>query len=439
MPQTRKKLVNLPPRITQTAPACMAATTEKKACEACAIAKRRCGKETPHCLRCRTRGIECTYPPTKPTCFVLCGDDAFPFEHEILSSSTVPLSTCSLGLQSRVDNPRLSLDSDLPGLSSTFVEDQPASSWFTSPETWKIDRFLQVEHNQFTAVGLKRLMKMNHRWLSEWAEKGSNPFIHSQLYRTRFPRCVQDAYTILSCYLHKTVSNEKAIFQIIEDRAKQLLAEHGIPSVDSFQGNISASSFTLDSLEHIARVHALLIYQTLCLYDGDIRLRHVAESHIPVLNSWTQQMVDHASQAACLGASVISSAYQQSAVDFGQSYIALHENVLWYSWILAESIRRTWLVASGIQGTYLVFQRDRAVPCQGGMMFTTRQGVWEAQSALAWEKICSEVNVGLMQVAETDKLFTEVTPEDVNDFTMLILQATFGEERMERWGVRIQD
>ncbi|KAK9321361.1 hypothetical protein V1517DRAFT_262527, partial [Lipomyces orientalis] len=101
--------------------------------------------------------------------------------------------------------------------------------------------------------------------------KGSNPFIHSRLYRTRFPRCVQDAYTALSCYLHKTASNEDTIFQIIEDRAKHLLVEHGIPSADSLPEKVSSNSFTLDSLEHIARVQALLVYQILDLYDGDIR------------------------------------------------------------------------------------------------------------------------------------------------------------------------
>ena len=361
-------------------------------------------------------------------------------EHGVLPSSTSQLSTYSPGLQSReFDNTRLSLGLDLSGLSSDLFDHRPYSSWFTSPQTWKIDRSLKIEHTPSSIMGLKRLMKRMHRWLTEWVEKGSNPFIHSRLYRTRFPRCVQDAYTALSCYLHRTTSNEQAIFQIIEDRSKQLLVEHGIFLADSLVDNISSSSVTLDSLEHLARVQALLVYQVLCLYDGDIRLRHVAESRIPVLNSWTQQMVEHASHAVCLGGSVISSAHERTSVDFNLFDIAGCENLLWYSWILAESIRRTWLVACGIQGTYLIIQQGRANPCQGGMMFTTRQGVWETQSAPAWEKLCSEVNVGLMQVAEADKLFTEAAPEEVDDFTMLILQATFGEERMERWGIQIQD
>lgn len=393
-----------------------------------------------HCLRCRRRGIECTYPPAKPTCFVLCGgDDTFPVEHDIFPSSASQSSTYYPGLQTRVDNSRLPLGLDLSGFSSDLVDNRPYSSWFSSPETWKIDRFLQVEYNPVSIIGLKRLNTKIHRWLTEWVEKGSNPFIHSRLYRSRFPRCLQDAYTALSCYFHKTASNEQTIFQIIEARAKHLLVEHSIPSADSLLENINSSSITLDSLEHLARVQALLVYQVLCLYDGDIRLRHVAESNIPVLNSWMEQMVDHASHAVCLGGSVISSAHEQTAGGSSPSDIAHCENLLWYSWILAESIRRTWLVASGIQGAYLTIQQGRAIPCQGGMVFTTRQGVWEAKSARAWEKLCSEVNVGLMQVAEADKLFTEVAPEDVDDFTVLILQATFGEERIERWGIQIQD
>ncbi|KAK9355882.1 hypothetical protein V1523DRAFT_403749 [Lipomyces doorenjongii] len=413
----------------------MARVLETKACNACAMAKRRCGKQTPDCLRCRRRGIECTYPPTKPTCFVLCGgDDTFPVEHDILPYNP-QLSAYSPGIQTRgADDARLSLGLDFPGLSSGLVDNQLTSCWFTSLETWKINRFPQAEQNLSGIIDLKRHIITIHRWLTQWVEKGSNPFIHSRLYRNRFPRCVQDAYTALSCYLHKTASNEQTIFQIIADRAQQLV-ENGIPSADSSLENISTSSLTLDSLEHIARVQALLVYQVLGLYDGDIRLRHLAETHIPVLNSWMQQMVEHASQAVCLGGSIISSAHEQTAVGFGLSDIAHCENLLWYSWILAESIRRTWVIASGIQAIYLMIKQGGEVPCQGGMMFTTRQGVWEAQSALAWEKLCSEVNVGLIQMAEADKLFTEVAPEDVNDFSKVILEATFGVERMERWGV----
>ncbi|KAK9366213.1 hypothetical protein V1509DRAFT_296927 [Lipomyces kononenkoae] len=417
----------------------MARVFETRACEACAVAKRKCGKQTPRCLRCRRQGIECRYPPTKPTSFVLYGDVTFPVEHDFLTCSTPKSSAYnnSPGLQTRgADDAPLFLGLDPFEFSNGLIDNQLASSWFTSPETWEIGGF-PSEGNSFNNIELKRRIVKIRRWLRQWIEEGSNPFIHSQLYRTRFPRCVQDAYMTLSCYLHKTASNEQIIFQIIEDRANLLLEEYGIPSTDSALENISTSSVTLDALEHIARVQALLVYQVIGLYDGDIRLRHLAERRIPVLKNWIQKMVDHASQAMCLGSSVISSTQEQAAGDFILSNVPSCENDLWYSWIVAESIRRTWVVASGVQVIYSTIQQGQMPPCKG-IMFTTRQGVWEAKSALAWEKLCSEVNVGLIQMAEADKLLIEAAPEDVNDFAWEILEAKFGVERMERWGAQMQ-
>ena len=72
-------------------------------------------------------------------------------------------------------------------------------------------------------------------------------------------------------------------------------------------------------------------------------------------------------------------------------------------------------------------------------MLATRQGFREAQSAVAWEKLCSEVHVGLMQMGEADRFFAEVALEEVNEFTKAILEVTYGRERMERWGVQTED
>lgn len=410
---------------------------ETKACGACARTKRKCGKQTPHCLRCRTRRIECVYPPTKPTHFVLYKDDKLGAEDSVLPYHTPDSSSSSPVLQTRPDHDiTLSLGLDIPRLSGGLDNSHLASNWFTSPETWEVYRFPQLEDSTFSDVGLKRHIRRIHRWLSQWVTKGSNPFIHFRLYRTRFPKCVQDAYTTLSCYLQKTAANERTVFRIIEDRTKQLLVENKVLPAGSLD-SLRTNSASLDSLEHVARVQALMVYQFLGLYDGDIRLRHLAESNIPILNSWKEQMIEHATRAVCLGESIMSSNDEQMSLSMSLTDIAHYENLLWYSWILAESMRRTWVMANGIQAIYLMTQQN--LPCQGCLMFTTRKGVWEAQSAIVWEKLCSEVNVGLMQIKDSDKLFAEVAPENVNDFTKALLEATYGIERMERWGVQIED
>jgi hypothetical protein len=128
---------------------------------------------------------------------------------------------------------------------------------------------------RFTTLDLSRLLRQVVAWLTDWVEQGRNPFIHRQLYRYRMPLCVQDAFMSLSAYLSKTSANENIIYRIIEDRVMQLVAE-GIPS-------LGASPQSVDTLEHLGRIEALLVYQCVGLYDGNVRLRYLAEQHIPVL------------------------------------------------------------------------------------------------------------------------------------------------------------
>lgn len=106
-------------------------------------------------------------------------------------------------------------------------------------------------------------------------------------------------------------SNQQTILQIVEERATKLVAEHSVPFAHYCSENLNSTAGSLDSFEHIARVQALLIYQVLCLYDGDIRLRHIAETHISVLYGWMEQMVEQASSAVCLGSSIVSFAREQ--------------------------------------------------------------------------------------------------------------------------------
>ncbi|THC94936.1 hypothetical protein EYZ11_005575 [Aspergillus tanneri] len=54
--------------------------------------------------------------------------------------------------------------------------------------------------------------------------------------------------------------------------------------------------------------------------------------------------------------------------------------VLWHAWILAESVRRTWLVAQMLHAIYVTMQHPVA-DCPGGITFTVRRGAWEASSA----------------------------------------------------------
>jgi hypothetical protein len=295
---------------------------------------------------------------------------------------------------------------------------------------------LNIDVSQFSSSILKRYPKEVHRWLSQWVSEGANPFIHRALYQHRFPRCVQDAYMALSLFTSKTSANEEMVYRILQDRAEQLIQDN-VPGISPGQ-----SKTTLDTFDHLARVHSLIVYQVLGLFDGDIRLRHLAEQRIPLLFTWADEMLDSASQVATLASFLRQMTADDNNLDSTVPYNPLphsgSEEALWRAWVLAESVRRTWGVASGILTVYLTLQRGWAA-CAGGTMVTTRRGVWEAASACTWAKLCTEVDVGFMHREQTESLLEKARVEDVDIFARVTMEATFGWERMERWGVSVGD
>ncbi|KAF5011322.1 hypothetical protein F66182_15376, partial [Fusarium sp. NRRL 66182] len=160
------------------------------------------------------------------------------------------------------------------------------------------------------------------------------------------------------------------------------------------------------------------------LFDGDVRLRHFMEGQMPILDQWVDAMIDHSNQ--------MLSTSTNSATTEGQLYSRLNvpnvndrENLNWHCWIVAESTQRTWMMAAGIQAVYSMMQLGRVPQCPGSMVVTTGPGIWEASSAVTWSRLCLETKLGIVRMSEAGRLFMEATPEEVDDFTKVFLEATF--------------
>jgi hypothetical protein len=227
------------------------------------------------------------------------------------------------------------------------------------------------------------------------------------------PSSIQDVYMAFGMYAHRTKGNLDLVHRIIGEKARDLVAIGG--SADP------------DLLNHLARVQALLIYQTIGLQSGNNQLRYTCERNIPTLMEWTHDLVDRARQYPTFGQILISKNGLVSSAG-GESW----EQNVWYSWIVAESIRRTWLMVSMVQGIYLTSQ-DGIDHCLGGMMFTSRKGFWDTADALAWQQLCVEVHGGLIRLPDVHSLFARIDPPYLDEFAELVLQVTFGSEQMEKW------
>ena len=410
----------------------MVAAAEPRACSACARAKRRCGKQMPCCQRCKNKGINCAYPTTKPSSFNLLEQPALVLEDRLSSeATTLPTCTVAACLNDNISTP-LTLDLTTP-LGHYLAKRNP-SIWFLSPEAWEIEHPSVQDASMFCLTDMKRFVADLQRWFEQWIKMGSNPFIHPHLYRSRFPGCVQVAYTTLSGYINRTESNTEIILRIVDDRANELLIDSGVLLDNSNHVN----SFTVpeppNTLEQLARVHALMVYQVIGLFDGDIRSRHHAEARMHTLDSWASQMVDFASRCPHLLDSPLNPVGSTETGLSDLLNLTSDAESLWHSWILTESVRRTWHIAKGLQSLYFLIQQGWSY-CPGGMMLTTRQGVWEADTAFAWEKLCSEVDIGFVQRFKAEKLFTEASPAHIDEFGEFMLEITFGPERMKRWSL----
>ena len=396
------------------------------ACSACARSKRKCGRQTPSCLRCVRRGMTCFYPSPG-------GQDvsrAPSLRPLVPHVSNAPLETETGTLLAEItadDLNSLGMDLTFPFLDNNLDMLNPSSepqllgtpgnkaNWFLAPNSWSIyhdiDPAIASQVPQSKAK-MKDYIKTLQCWFERWASMGTNPFIHHQLYKGSFPACVQIAYATLVSYVHRTPATTEAVLQIVQDRSSDLVQENQTEPVNE----------PIDLYAQLARLHALLVYQIIGLHDGDIRARHVAEGHLLTQDTWTHKLLNSASRTLREHSDALKQLQNHTSPSRQQ----------WHLWILSESIRRTWLIAMSISSIFLGLQQ-RWATCPGGIMFTNRSGLWDARSATEWERRCEQGNVAFLQRFHCARLFGEMRPEDVDEFGLTMIEMTFDAELVEKW------
>lgn len=424
-------------------PATMPTHAESNACSVCARSKRKCGRQMPSCARCADKGRSCVYPPSRRR----AASSPRPLLSDALRGS-VPgvedglFAEVAGNTSSRTANLILAddfmldlafplLDSDFAAPSSPIqMPSAPATraDWFLAPETWRISH--RVDTSAAMPVGkaaMKKYVAVLQSWFERWVTTGSNPFIHSCLYRADSPACVQVAYATLASYIHRTPANTDTVLQIVEDRSNDLLRENG-----AILGSFGAEKWAdggeqdVDLSAQLTRLHALMVYQIIGLFDGDIRSRHVAEGHMAVQDSWASRLFHSAAKA--LSNTHAAATHLVGCLPTPSTY----SQQQWYLWILSESIRRAWLVAVSLSPVYSALQQ-RWAACPGSVMYSNRSGLWDAASATEWEKQCLESNLAFLQRFDCATLFDDAEVADIDEFGMAILDMTFNGELLEKW------
>ncbi|KAL6355575.1 hypothetical protein LRP88_11174 [Fusarium phalaenopsidis] len=402
----------------------MGSARKLKACYACTSGKRRCDKAQPTCGRCEDRDIDCHYPPTKRR-----RENTF----EDGCSNAPCQSSANDGTLGSTEVTFSNETDDLIELNHTTALSSPANSLrvFFAPESWTI-RHLSLNAPTFSSSVCMNYIRGIQTWFTNWVVHCHSPFIHRQLYAdTGFPDSIQGAFTAISVHNTKTPANEAAIDEILEARVASLLKSYQ-DSYPSSSQDISVSR-ALDTREHLARTQSLFVHLVLGLFSPSIRARANAEKRVQTLLHWTRQLWDAAPRDPDICQSPegdLTSSTSASAADEFFDGDPLPR--LWRSWVLSESIRRTWLLATSMIGVYLTIRQSWA-ECQGGIQFTASANIWDAKSASSWAKECRNADPLFICSLDGESLFRTAKAAEVDEMARNLFTIMWGAERVEAW------
>lgn len=492
----------------------------QKACNACADSKRRCDKQLPECQRCLDRDVDCVYPQPRrrrreradplardggrveelpPTLqqqnyvgidalgnggLDLWGWDAMggggaaaDLDISLSADAIFPYIPIMPGESDTTNVPRPPPPPPPPPLTPTeeaglesggggsgggggSISSPPSPSssssrpWFLQDETWTVQRSSLHPEDCVTSCGPEPFIRAVEEMLQGWVRRGHNGFVHRRLYAKGMPVCVQDAFTTLAAYTGRTPAVAETILQIAEERACALV---GAQSTTTTAAAAAGGGSCAQGLRaHLARVHALFVYEFIRLFDGSVRLRASAEKQLPTLRRWVGQMREAAKQyhggeeeedddddEPSLGSYHHHNHHRQlrwaaaaaaaATSDFNREYEASSE--MWRLWVLTESVRRTHLIVDIIANTYQTMSQGWA-ECTGAVMFTARRGLWDAGSAGEWFDLCCAKPSApplLVPALQPDSMISRYGAEEFDDFATLLWTFLVGEDKIQYW------
>ncbi|EEY19309.1 conserved hypothetical protein [Verticillium alfalfae VaMs.102] len=293
--------------------------SRQRACRACTLAKRRCDKILPSCLRCVDRGVDCSYlplkrrryqPPSQRDVHAPRSDDPALADshghesHDRLRRSTV-ISIGADNEDSTTDSAGLrnlpldtSLHTDLSNaLSSSSVPPPDTSiqgdlTWFLPLSTWAQEP-CTIPTTIPSAPVFSNFVRGLQTWLTRYLVKGHSPLIHRHLYtESQIPQDMRDAVAAIALSQTRTPENEHLTDSVSSAYLCALLTRHAAhPHLTGPQ---------LTTIEHLARTQALLAHLLLALFTPSPPRRADAEAHLGTLLLWTRQFWDSAKLDAAL-------------------------------------------------------------------------------------------------------------------------------------------
>ncbi|KAI1660191.1 hypothetical protein F4813DRAFT_387057 [Daldinia decipiens] len=345
-------------------------SSRQKSCNACVRSKRRCDQRIPACANCTKKKRLCIYGqqsdtqsygnsagvPTSLDSFngppsTSYGDDfvlddgnvpttTMGIDVDIFPDETIHLDSTFESLLDSMDGYRFG---DLPGLPDFSGRDtQIASipkSKILSPENYSrmvavCDDYApwQLEDSSTRIAYAMKTFKGFHKTI---AQDNSTIYMHRHLYLTNTSPCILQAFSVCVLYTNQTEANRGFVLRVLHENIHNL------------------------KTTKLARVHALLVYQTIRMLDGNATLGQQADGDVPLLEAWNEELHK----------------IRDNLEDFAELDVAEIRNKppeSWECWLFAESIRRTYMICAALAHFCNLLKGQRIPADLGGWQYVHR-------------------------------------------------------------------
>ncbi|KAI1757103.1 hypothetical protein F4782DRAFT_214444 [Xylaria castorea] len=326
-------------------------SSRQKNCNACVRSKRRCDKGQPACGRCVKQRYPCVYGARRRTemafgesvdaTFSLDGlTDPTPDSGTFMPTSDAIPTMLGTGMDLLPDatfhlnNDFSSLLAPMPG-NNSFLPDSWASQFTEISSIPREKALVRKDYSKMTpmcddyapwqlsdpstkAAFTMSVLKKLH---VKFAQNSCTLYMHRYLYKDNMPRCVLQAFTTCLLYTNQTAANRAVMLRVLHENVIELKTASNIKG--------------LPPQRKLARVHCLMSYQTIRMFDGDVTLGQQADDDMELLESWNNDLCKVRDNLDDL-------------VEKGKT-ASEHPPESWERWIFAETIRRTYIMCICLQ------------------------------------------------------------------------------------------
>ncbi|KAI1163680.1 hypothetical protein F5B18DRAFT_661561 [Nemania serpens] len=412
-------------------------SSRQKNCSACVKSKRRCDKRQPACGRCVKQRYPCIYGG-RGLSELTSGDSAdAPFGMDYLMNpipnpdALVPAPNAlptmlgsdmgfAPGATFQLDNDFGSLLASMPGSGNSGCSSFLGDSWssqFTGISS-VVSREKSVARKDYSKMSpmcdeyapwqladpstkASFTLGVFKKFHVTFAQTSCTPYIHRYLYKDNMPHWMLQAFSMCLLYTNQTASNRAIVLRVLDGNVIELKTR--------------ASKPTLKPQEKLSRVHALMFYQTIRMFDGDITLGQQADDDMALLESWNRdlcKMRDNLNDLAAKG-----------------NAVGEHPPESWERWIFAESLRRTCISCFCVQKFWNLLKNRIRSTDMGKWPFDERWTL--SRNSFDFFRAWREKPLYIISSFNFEDFLKTGNGDDLDDFAYYFLALYFGVDEIK--------